>query len=147
MIFSIARILSKFRQFMHPLSGMILTVMTMAWIGFAVKENFAPFLMTHPEILDHMFTMEPAQKQHMIEQFDEQKLCDRAIHYFSNDEIYLENHKIYYQHPLRKVLYQIQIHSDFIEFDEQDGNPFLPFLQRIYRRFVVRDGKESMKSL
>lgn len=127
---------------MHPLSGMMMPVMTMVCIGFAVKENFAPFLMTHPEILDHMLTMDAVQKQHMIEQFDEHELCDRAIHYFSNDEIYLENHKIFYQHPLRKVLYQMQIHLDYIEFDDQDGNPFLPFLQRIYRRFVLRDGKE-----
>ncbi len=99
---------------MHPLSGMMMPVMTMACIGFAVKENFAPFLMTHPEILDHMLTMDAVQKQHMIEQFDEHELCDRAIHYFSNDEIYLENHKIFYQHPLRKVLYQMQIHLDFL---------------------------------
>lgn len=114
----------------------------MTLIGFAIKEPFASFLISHSDVLDQIQTMKDEQKQHMIEQFDEQELCKRAIHYFSNDEIYLEDHKICYHHPLRKVLYHITIHPNYIEIDDQEGNPFLPFLQRIFRRFVIRDRKE-----
>lgn len=104
---------------------------------YALQENFAAYVMKHPTLLQHIDTMALKQKQQLIQLMDEKDLLQRAITYFDNDAIYLENHTLYYENNLCKRMYRIRIDGNAIIIYEQETNPFFPFLKRIFRKNIL----------
>ncbi len=80
----------------------------------------------------------------MIDLPNEQELCERAVQFFNNDAIYLKDHTIYYENKLKKATYSMRVDTYCIYLTPQEGNPFLPFLQRIFRNLVICTKKDDM---
>ena len=103
-------------------------------ICYALKPGFADFIQSHPDLLNQLSTLSEEQCKALIQKPDEEELCQRAIHYFHNDDIYLSDHIIYYENALKKTIYTMQ----------SEDNPFLPFLRRIYRSFITCPQKDEL---
>lgn len=113
-------------------------------IGYVVKNGFFEYMDQHHDFFDHLSVLSQEQLDHIFDTPDENELCDRAIQFFHNEEIYLDNHTVYYENKLKQTTYAMRIDSHQIHLTSQEGNPFIPFLQRIYRNLVLILKKEGM---
>lgn len=116
----------------------------MEMIGYAVKNEFAEYINKHNEFLDQLSVIPKEQLMCIVDAPDEEELCERAVQFFHNEAIYLENHTIYYENKLKQTIYEMRIDSYQIFLTPLDGNPFVPFLQRIYRNLVIKMKKDGM---
>lgn len=112
-------------------------VMDMELTVYALQKGFSSYLHTHPEFVEHMDAFSMEQQQKFVLPIQEEELMERAITYFDDPSIYLEDHTLYYAHPLRNTTYKIKVEDISITVYEQDGNPFFPFLKRIFREIVT----------
>ena len=113
-------------------------------ICYALKAGFADFIQSHPDLLNQLSTLSEEQCKALIQKPDEEQLCERAIHYFHNDDIYLSDHIIYYENALKKTIYTMQCDSFCVTLSQSEDNPFLPFLRRIYRSFITCPQKDEL---
>jgi len=116
----------------------------MEYYGYALQSGFFAFLEEHPDMLMQIAKLDEEQQQHMVLSLNEAELCERAIHYFNNETIYLKDHMIYYENSLKKTVYTMEVKSNVIVLRQYEDNPFIPFLQRIFRRFLILAKKEKM---
>lgn len=116
----------------------------MKTLCYAVKPGFAAFIEAHPGLLDQLSSLTEAQCKALIQFPDEEELCQRAVHYFHNDDIYLNEHIIYYENALKKTVYTMECDRFCMILPHSENNPFLPFLQRIFRSFVICPQKELL---
>lgn len=116
----------------------------MEMIGYAVKNGFYEYMKQNHSFFDQLSALSDEQVGCMLDTPDEIELCERAIQFFHNEEIYLDNHTIYYENKLKQATYAMKIGSYQVFLTPQEGNPFVPFLQRIYRNFVIINKKDSL---
>lgn len=117
-------------------------VMKMKWVGYALQNGFSEYLFKHPDLLEHLSSLSQEQCQQLVLPLDEEELQLRAMTYFNNEQIVLHNHKLSFEHPLRKKTYAITIEPYAVLLDQKEENPFYPFLQRVFRKFLVFEVKE-----
>lgn len=116
----------------------------MEMIGYAVKSGFYECMKQNHSFLDQLSKLSKEQIGCILDTPNENELCERAVQFFHNEAIYLDNHTIYYENKLIQATYAMTIDSYQIFLIPHDGNPFVPFLQRIYRNLVVIHKKESL---
>lgn len=109
----------------------------MKWIGYALQTGFYDYISLHPEVLRQLPVLSPKQQAQFVRHLDEEELRIRAITYFDNEAIYLEDHTLFYKHPLRNITYQINITPLYITLEQKEENPFYPFLKRVFRNFLI----------
>lgn len=112
-------------------------VMSMIWNGYALQQGFCDYLNQHPDVLSQLHEMSEEQQKQLVHLLNEEELRERAITYFNNENIYLKDHTLYYENTLRKTTYTMQVFPLHVTLSEKEGNPFLPFLQRIFRKFFI----------
>lgn len=133
----------EFRHDLQKMFVIILLVMKMKWIGYALQNGFSDYVMEHPEILQALADLDRLQREHLVIPLDEQELKERAITYFDHQGIYLRDHTLYYENALRKTVYQMYVDEDHIVLDQKESNPFFPFLQRVFRKFLLYEQEEA----
>lgn len=116
----------------------------MKTLCYALKPGFANYITAHPDLLNQLSSLSEEQCEALIQVPDEEELCQRAIHYFHNDDIYLSDHTIYYENTLKKTIYTMQCEPYCVILAQSEDNPFLPFLRRIFRSFITYPQKESL---
>ena len=116
----------------------------MEMIGYAVKDGFIDYLDKHHHFVDQLFELPKEQLDCILDIPDEKELCERAVQFFHNEAIYLDDHTVYYENKLKQTTYAMQFDAYKIHFTPQESNPFIPFLQRIYRNFVLMIKKDAM---
>lgn len=116
----------------------------MKMLCYAVQPGFAHVIAAHPTLLNDLDALSEEQCQALLKMPDEVELCERAIHYFHNDSIYLNDHTIYYENALKKMVYTIECDRFCMILSQPEDNPFLPFLRRIFRAFITCPQKESL---
>lgn len=116
----------------------------MEMIGYVVKNGFFEYMNKHHNFLDQIPLIAKEQLDSILEIPNELELCERAIRFFHNEAIYLKDHTVYYENKLKQATYAMRIEDYQIYLTPHEGNPFVPFLQRIYRNFVIMKKKESM---
>lgn len=103
---------------------------------YAIQKEFSSYLQKHPAFLACIKEFSLEQQKKFLLPIQEEEIKERAIAYFDEPSIYLKDHTLYYEHPLRAVTYKIKIEALCITIYEQEGNPFFPFLKRIYRELL-----------
>ncbi len=116
----------------------------MEMIGYAVKNGFFEYMNKHHSFLDEISLLSREQLDSILDTPNEQELCERAIRFFHNEAIYLDDHTVYYENKLKQTTYAMRFDAYKIHFTPQESNPFIPFLQRIYRNFVLMIKKDAM---
>lgn len=107
----------------------------------ATQSSYA-FLKERPSFFRYLASFQEKQKECFVQAMDEEELRQRAIQYFDDDTIFLENHELCYENKIRKTMYKIRIEPYHIILSEGEQNPFLPFLQRIYRFYLTFEGSQ-----
>ena len=102
----------------------------MEMIGYAVKDGFIDYLDKHHHFVDQLFELPKEQLDCILD------IPDEAI--------YLDDHTVYYENKLKQTTYAMRFDAYKIHFTPQESNPFIPFLQRIYRNFVLMIKKDAM---
>lgn len=116
----------------------------MEMIGYAVKNGFIDPMNKHQDLFEQLFELPKEQLDSILDIPDEKELCERAVQFFHNEAIYLDHHTVYYENKLKQTTYAMRIDSYQILLSPQESNPFVPFLQRIYRNFVLIKKKDGM---
>lgn len=109
----------------------------MTWNGYALQQGFSDYLNQHPEVLLQLQELSEEQQKQIVVPLNEDELRERAVTYFNNEQIYIKDHTLYYENSLRKITYTMQVTPLYVTLKEKEGNPFIPFLQRIFRKFFI----------
>lgn len=116
----------------------------MKTLCYALKPGFADFIKAHPSLLNRLSSLSEEQCKALIQIPNEEELCERAVHYFHNEDIYLSDHTIYYENALKKTIYTMQCEPFCMILTQSEDNPFLPFLHRIFRSFITCPQKDAL---
>lgn len=109
---------------------------------YTVQEGFYSYAKQHPMMLRNITQLPREQQKQILQDIDEQLLCERAIQYFDCNDIYLKDHVLYYTNTLRSTTHTIRIDASSILVQDHEQNPFLPFLKRIFRSIVSINEKK-----
>lgn len=128
---------SNFDTFCRKYRVCLLMVIDMELTVYALQKGFSSFLNTHPEFVAHMDKFPLEQQEKFVQLMQEEEIKERAIAYFDDPHIYLKDHTLYYENSLRSMTYKIKVETNCIRVYEQEGNPFFPFLKRIFRELLT----------
>lgn len=104
---------------------------------YALQKGFSSYLNIHPEFVEYMDEFPLEQQEKFVLLMQEEEIKERAIAYFDDPTIYLQDHILYYENTLRSTTYKIKVESTCIRVYEQEVNPFFPFLKRIFRELLT----------
>ena len=135
-----------FRQRLRTRNDTIYHGDKMELYAIAPKDSFLSYVQEHPSFLRYVLEFDERQKNEFVMRFHEEELVERAIAFFDSEDIYVKDHILFYENKLRSITYKIRIESHHIVVYDSVHNPFLPFLSRIYRKFLtyeISDDKET----
>ena len=114
----------------------------MDYYGYALCPAFYTYIAAHPSLLSELNHIKEEQRYHLIYPFDCEELWKRAVSYFDDTQMELREQALFYENSLKKTVYTMKIEPYRLIVNQAADNPFIPFLQRIYRTLYLCKASE-----